>query len=120
VSLPKENKQFFILKIFYTIRWPLDYVLHKGFFLKKQSIGHLIVSFITGKTYIFLKFFVINFYKTFFFIFVLTYFVFTFQVTEVLSIASSATPPFQKVCEICHVYCNVCHSKSKVHKSCFL
>jgi hypothetical protein len=48
----------------------------------------------------------------------------------VLSIASPDTPPFQKVCEICHVkdviicstsdvHCNVCCSKSKVHKSGF-
>jgi hypothetical protein len=50
--------------------------------------------------------------------------------TRVLSIASPNTPPFQKVCGNYHVanviicsigdvHCNICHSKSKVHKLCF-
>jgi hypothetical protein len=79
--------------------------------------------------------FVINFYKNIFFhihyFFVLTYFVFIFQVTAVLSIVGPATPPFQKVFKIYHVinviicstndvHCNACRSKSKVHKSSFL
>jgi hypothetical protein len=49
---------------------------------------------------------------------------------RVLSISSLITPPFQKVCGNCHVadviirsiadvHCNVCSSKSNVHKSCF-
>jgi hypothetical protein len=49
---------------------------------------------------------------------------------RVLSIANVITPPFQKVCENCHVadviiysttdvHCTVCSSKSNVHKSCF-
>jgi len=48
-------------------------------------------------------------------------------VTEVLSITSLATPPFQKICGNCHVvdvtispmggvYCNACCSKSTVQK----
>jgi hypothetical protein len=52
-------------------------------------------------------------------------------VTEVLSIASLVTPPFQKVCRNCHVanviislasgvYCNTCHSKSTIQKLGFL
>jgi hypothetical protein len=61
----------------------------------------------------------------------LIYFLFIFQVTEVLSIASPTTHAFQKLCEICHVvdviicstndvHCNACHSKSNVNKLGFL
>jgi hypothetical protein len=48
-----------------------------------------------------------------------------------LSIASPIAPPFQKICENCHVidviisptgdvHCNACHSKSMVQKLGFL
>jgi hypothetical protein len=61
-------------------------------------------------------------------LFVLT---FLFPCDRVLSIASPTSLPFQKVCGNCHiadviicpmgsVHCNTCHSKSTIHKSCFL
>jgi len=66
----------------------------------------------------------------FIYLFVLT-FLFLFPGDHVLSIASSIAPPFQKVCGNCYiadviispmgsVHCNACHSKSTIHKSCFL
>jgi hypothetical protein len=57
--------------------------------------------------------------------------IFFSQVTKVLSIASHVVPPFQKVCENCHVtnvtislvggvYCNTRRSKLVVQKLSFL
>ncbi len=72
-------------------------------------------------------------FPMFMFIFI-SLFVLTFffsPVTGVLSIDSPIVPPFQKVCENCHVvdviisptsdvHCNACHSKSIVQKLDFL
>jgi hypothetical protein len=62
--------------------------------------------------------FVINFYKnkkiTFIISFVNIY-LFIFQVTKVLSIASPTTPAFQKLCEICHVVDVIICSTNDVH-----
>ncbi len=97
-----------------------------------QSTSHLIVSFLRVIIFLFLSFFCYKFLQFFFFyifhyFFALTYFVFIFQVTKVLSIISPSAPPIQKVCGNYHVayviicsigdvHCNVYCSKSKVHK----
>jgi len=66
------------------------------------------------------------------FFFILTFFLKKIHVIRVLFITNLATLPFQKmcgnrhvtlnviICSTCDVHCNVCHSKSKVHKSSFL